>query len=154
MYIRYVTIIIYVCSCFGKKLFGLNIDNGIRRVYRGEPGSPPPLEIEKQKKKVIRANFKLFHLYFLYFATFFVENIIFFPPEKFKSKKKGFQILGPPLTNSCTRAWEYLKGTFFCSNEYSLHIIEPLMLYCVFNRYRTNCTYRATPAVGGRSSVF
>ena len=39
---------------------------------------PPPLEIEKQKKKkkkkVIRANIKLFHLYF---ATFLVENIIF-----------------------------------------------------------------------------
>ena len=40
----------------------------------------PPLEIEKQKKKkkkkkkVIRANIKLFHLYF---ATFLVENIIF-----------------------------------------------------------------------------
>ena len=37
------------------------------------------LEIEKQKKKkkkkkVIRANIKLFHLYF---ATFLVENIIF-----------------------------------------------------------------------------
>ena len=37
------------------------------------PG-PPPLVIEKQKKKVIRANIKLFHLYF---ATFLVENIIF-----------------------------------------------------------------------------
>ena len=39
---------------------------------------PPPLKIEKQKKKkkkkVIRANIKLFHLYF---ATFLVENIIF-----------------------------------------------------------------------------
>ena len=34
---------------------------------------PPPLEIKKQKK-VIRANFMLFHLYF---ATFLVENIIF-----------------------------------------------------------------------------
>ena len=36
------------------------------------PG-PPPLEIEKQKKKkkFIRANIKLFHLYF---ATFLVEN--------------------------------------------------------------------------------
>ena len=36
-----------------------------------------PLEIEKQKKKkkmVIRANIKLFHLYF---ATFLVENILF-----------------------------------------------------------------------------
>ena len=32
-----------------------------------------PLEIEKQKKNVIRANFKLFHLHF---ATFFVGNII------------------------------------------------------------------------------
>ena len=43
------------------------------------PG-PPPLEIEKQKKKkkkkkkVIRANIKLFHLYF---ATFLVENVFF-----------------------------------------------------------------------------
>ena len=52
----------------------------IRRVSRGGgkgPGPPPPpLEIEKQKKKkkkkVIRANIKLFHLYF---ATFLVENI-------------------------------------------------------------------------------
>ena len=36
---------------------------------------PPPLEIEKQKKKkVIRANIKLFHLYF---ATFLVKNVIF-----------------------------------------------------------------------------
>ena len=37
---------------------------------------PPPLEIEKQKKKkkVIRTNIKLFHLYF---ATFLVENINF-----------------------------------------------------------------------------
>ena len=40
---------------------------------------PPPLEIEKQKKKVIRANFKLFHLYF---ATFLVENIIFSAKNK------------------------------------------------------------------------
>ena len=69
----------------------------------------PPLEIEKQKKKkkkkkVIRANIKLFHLYF---ATFLVENVFFSasfwagppPPikiEKQKKKKKGFQILGPP----------------------------------------------------------
>ena len=68
----------------------------------GPRGLPPPLEIEKQKKKVIRANFKLFHLYF---ATFLVENVIFFiyflscppPPEKLKSKKKGFQILPSPL---------------------------------------------------------
>ena len=44
-----------------------------RRVSRGGLGPPPPLEIEKQKK-VISANFKLFHLYF---ATFLVENITF-----------------------------------------------------------------------------
>ena len=37
---------------------------------------PPPLEIEKQKKEVIRAKFKLVHLYF---ATFLVGNIIFWP---------------------------------------------------------------------------
>ena len=41
----------------------------------GAIGLAPPLEIEKQKKKkVIRANFKLFDLYF---ATFLVENITF-----------------------------------------------------------------------------
>ena len=42
----------------------------------GLKGPGPPLEIEKpkKKKKVIRANIKLFHLYF---ATFLVENIIF-----------------------------------------------------------------------------
>ena len=45
------------------------------RVQGGPRGlGPPPLEIEKQKKKVIRANIKLFHLYF---ATFLVENVIF-----------------------------------------------------------------------------
>ena len=49
------------------------------RVQGGGPRGlgPPPLEIEKQKKKkkkVIRANIKLFHLYF---ATFLDENIIF-----------------------------------------------------------------------------
>ena len=61
---------------------------------------------------VIRANFKLFHLYF---ATFLVENIIFSgiswagppPPwkiEKQKKKKKRFLDFSP-LTNSWTRAW-------------------------------------------------
>ena len=48
------------------------------RVQGGGPKGPrPPLEIEKQKKKkkkVIRANIKLFYLYF---ATFLVGNIIF-----------------------------------------------------------------------------
>ena len=42
-------------------------------------GGPRGLEMEKpkkkkKKKKVIRANLKLFHLYF---ATFLVENVIF-----------------------------------------------------------------------------
>ena len=52
-------------------------DQQQERVQGGPRGlGPPPLEIEKQKKKkkVIRANFKLFHLYF---ATFLVQNIIF-----------------------------------------------------------------------------
>ena len=49
------------------------------RVQGGGPKGPGPrpLEIEKQKKKKkkdIRANIKLFHLYF---ATFLVENILF-----------------------------------------------------------------------------
>ena len=62
----------------------------LRRVSWGAQGTcPPPLEIKKtNKKKVIRANVKLFHLYF---ATFLVENVIFSdsdfapppPPYKF-----------------------------------------------------------------------
>ena len=55
------------------------------------PGPGPPLEIEKQKK-VIRANFKLFHLYF---ATFFSRKYHFIwyflscpPLEILKSKEK------------------------------------------------------------------
>ena len=90
------------------------------------PGPPPPLEIEKQKKKkkkkkVIRANIKLFHLYF---ATFLVENISFSaifgagppPPEKLKSKKKkkkkkSFHILGPP-------SYEFLDTRLVHCNTY------------------------------------
>ena len=78
------------------------------RVTRGggQGAWAPPLEIEKQKKKkkVIRANIKLLHLYF---ATFLVENPfsqLFSelgpPPEKLKSKKKKKKKLsnfGPPL---------------------------------------------------------
>ena len=82
-----------------------------RRVSRGGAQgawAPPPRnwKAKKKKKKVIRANFKLFHLYF---ATFSVENVIFSaiselgpPPlknwkaKKKKKKKKRFQILGPP----------------------------------------------------------
>ena len=46
------------------------------RVQGGGPKgpAPPPRKQKKKKKKVIRANIKLFHLYF---ATFLVENIIF-----------------------------------------------------------------------------
>ena len=48
------------------------------------PGPPPRnSKAKKKKKKVIRANFKLFHLYF---ATFLVENIIF----------SAISELGPP----------------------------------------------------------
>ena len=43
-----------------------------RCVSGGKGPAPPPLDIEKQKK-VIRANFKLVHLYF---APFLVRNII------------------------------------------------------------------------------
>ena len=39
-----------------------------------EPGTPLEIEKKKRKKKVIRANFNLFYLYF---ATFLVENVIF-----------------------------------------------------------------------------
>ena len=84
-------------------MIGTRYEHHMQARIQGGPGPPPPLEIEKQKKKkVIRANIKLFHLYF---ATFLVENILFSaifgagppPPEKLKSqKKRGFQILGPP----------------------------------------------------------
>ena len=52
--------------------------------------APPPKKL-KIKKKVIRVNFKLFHLYF---ATFLVGNIIFSalaPLEKLKAKKSLFR---------------------------------------------------------------
>ena len=52
---------------------------------------PPP------RKKVIRANFKLFHLYF---ATFLVKNIIFSatpPPRKIEKQKKRLSDFGPPI---------------------------------------------------------
>ena len=41
---------------------------------QGAWAPPRNLKAKKKKKKVIRAYFKLFHLYF---ATFLVENIIF-----------------------------------------------------------------------------
>ena len=92
---------------------------------------PPPLEIEKQKKKkkVIRANIKLFHLYF---ATFLVENVIFSasfwagpPPWKIekqkKKKKKAFRFWAPPLTNSWTRTWLLCKDRWNCRYD-SAHL--------------------------------
>ena len=69
----------------------------------GAQGAGPPPPTKKLKKKVIRANFKLFHIYF---CTFLVENVILSaifwagPPLeilKSKKKKKIFQISGPPL---------------------------------------------------------
>ena len=56
------------------------IGGGAVRGQARVQGGAPPLEIEKQKKKkkkkkkVIRANIKLFHLYF---ATFLVQNVFF-----------------------------------------------------------------------------
>ena len=85
---------------YNRKIF-IKIMTNQARVQGGGPrGLPPPHRNEKQKrKKVIRANVNLFHLYF---ATFLVENIIFSatPPwKKLKSKKKkkkSFHILSPP----------------------------------------------------------
>ena len=65
------------CLRWSVPVKGVFKGGGRRRVSRGGPKGPgPPLEIEKQKKKkkVIRANMKLFHLYF---ATFLVENVFF-----------------------------------------------------------------------------
>ena len=70
------------CQHTSYNAFSLNVYSGACPGGGGPKGpGPPPLEIEKQKKKkkkkkkkVIRANIKLFHLYF---ATFLVENIIF-----------------------------------------------------------------------------
>ena len=61
-----------------KCIFASSSNQYQARVQEGGPRGlgPTPLEIKKQKKKkkVIRANLKLFHLYF---ATFLVQNIIF-----------------------------------------------------------------------------
>ena len=65
-----------------------------RRVTRGGQGA---LEIEKQKKKVIRANFKVFHLYF---ATFLVENIfaqLFSELPPYPEKKRLSDFAPSPL---------------------------------------------------------
>ena len=126
-----------------------------RRVSRGGPRGlgPPPLEIEKEKKKVIKANIKLFRLYF---ATFLVKNVIFSanfraapPPWKIemKSKKKGFQILGPPpLANSWTRACTMLivvggiplrSISCFgnCAENFKLSLGRPIILKFQGTRY-------------------
>ena len=108
------------------------------RVQGGAQGAwaPPPLEIKKQKKKkkkkkkkVIRANIKLFHLYF---ATFLVENVFFSasfwagpPPwksekqKKKKKKKKGFQILGPPSCEFLDTRLVLVVRKFYNSNNNS-----------------------------------
>ena len=52
-------------------------------VQGGQGARPPSLEIVKPKKKVIKANFKLFHPYF---ASFLIGNDIFsaiFKPFRF-----------------------------------------------------------------------
>ena len=77
------------------------------------PGGGPKGKL-KSEKKVMKANYMLFHLYFI---AFLVGNIIFSaifcyflswaPLEKLKKQKKQikkFQIFGPPpVTNSWTR---------------------------------------------------
>ena len=69
--------VFYVCVCV-YDLYLMCVCAQARVQGGGAQGAWPPLEIKKQKKKkkVIRANFKLFHLYF---ATILVENIIFSP---------------------------------------------------------------------------
>ena len=76
---------------------------------------PPRLEIEKQKN-VIRATFKLFHLYL---ATFFNRKYHFLcyflswaPLEKLKSQKKSFQIFAPPPLRIPGHATENLSQTW------------------------------------------
>ena len=73
---------------------------------------PPPLEIEKQKKKGHQSKFKAISPIFCYFFSRKYHLIYFLswapPPEKLKSKKKinkkkGFQILGPPYEFLDTR---------------------------------------------------
>ena len=75
------------------------------------PGPPPPRNWKAKKKK--KGHQSKFEPFYLYFASFLVENIIFSgtfwaapPPEKLKSKKKKFIFWAPPpFTNSWTRAW-------------------------------------------------
>ena len=82
--------------CHGESLLNVSdMECYQARVQGGGGGmgpAPPPLEIEKQrKKKVIKANFKLFHIYF---ATFFSRKYHFlcyflsWAPPQLKSKKK------------------------------------------------------------------
>ena len=64
---------------------------------RRGPGPPPPPRIKK--KKVIRANFKLFHLYFATFCSRKYHILCYFLSwahlEKLKKQKKVFQIFTP-----------------------------------------------------------
>ena len=59
----------------GRPHWGEEANVGAAQAHvQGGGGLAPPLEIEKQKKKVIRANLKLVHLYL---ATFFCRKYHF-----------------------------------------------------------------------------
>ena len=72
----------------------------------GARGLPPPLEMEKQKKKSKKkghqSKFEAISPIFCYFFSRKYNFLSYFlswappPPKKAKKKKKGFQILGPP----------------------------------------------------------
>ena len=74
----------------------------------GSKRSGPPLEIEKQKKKSSGQILSYFTIFCYFFSKkyHFLSYFLSCPPplKNWKAKKKGFQILGPPLTNSWTRA--------------------------------------------------
>ena len=137
---------------------------------------PPPrnwkAKKKKKKKKVIRANLKPFYLYF---ANFLVEIIIFSAtfwagPPREKLEKKSFQILGPPppLTNSWTRAWtprvatlpvepfatqspsKFQHFTFFCQKLtdvpiWSIFIFVLCVLYLVEYTFNPNLMIEIAP---------
>ena len=77
-----------------------------RRVSMGGGGgaqrarAPPPLDIDKQKK-VIRANFKLFHLYLPLFQSEISFSLLFSelgtpPPCKIEKQKNSLSNFRPP----------------------------------------------------------
>ena len=100
----------------------------------GPRGLDPPLEIEKQKKKIIRANFRLFHLSF---ATFSVENIMFSarsPPKK----KKRFSDIGPPPP------YEFLDTRLCTALRCTVLFVQLLKKSCtiiIIAKPKSNCAY-------------